>query len=401
MLVVAQVVGDDDNDGVAEPGEEVALGISLQNQGDGGASGITGTLGGAPSWLTIVQPVRSWPDLDAGETAANPDPFLLHLASDAPPLADLLLTLQLATDQGEFPLEIPFPVGTRVPFVSLDWESGAGDWSRQTADGWAGEWQLGTVDAVSPSHSWQFGDSLQATYPAHGDGRLVSPAWTLPEGARLSFMHRMNAEVSGTYPDSAYDGGVLELSTDGGQTWLGIQPLGGHDKHFRWLTGSGAPASHPFPGGTPCYSGSFGWREAVFDLSAWAGQEVRLAWRFGSDNGTQNAGWFVDDVVLSGLEGSVSLAPRPPVPSAIRLVRVYPNPFNPSTTIHFRLAQAGLVEAGLHDLRGNRVQEPLTGFFPAGDSEVHLDARGLASGMYLLQVECDGGLAVQKVLFLK
>jgi hypothetical protein len=401
VIQETRVVADSDNDGIAEPGESVELLVNLGNIGDGPATGITGTLGGAPDWITIQGAASAWPDLPASGSADGTQAFLLQISPEAPALADLLLTLQVDTDQGPFSLEPALGVGTRVPYQSVDCEGDLSDWIQQAGEGWESVWHISSQDASSASHAWKFGDPGDGSYPAHGDGRLVGPAWTLPEGALLSFMHRIEGEISGTYPDSAYDGAVLELSTDEGQNWLPIMPLGGYNKHFRWLTGSGDPAGHPFPGGTPCYSGSLDWQEARFDLSPWAGQSVRIGWRFGSDDGTQLEGWFVDDIVLSGLEGEVVVDGTRALPAGFRLLGVYPNPFNPGTTIRFFQAHAGEVRIGIHDLRGNRVQAPLGAFLPAGESEMRLDAQGLPSGMYLLRVQSGSGSAVQKVLLLK
>ena len=75
-------------------------------------------------------------------------------------------------------------------------------------------------------------------------------------------------------------------------------------------------------------------------------------------------------------------------------LRVYPNPFNPSATISFRLAQKGVVELGLYDVRGRQVATLVQGTLPAGEHRVPL-ARGagqhsLASGVYFVRLRADG-----------
>ena len=55
------------------------------------------------------------------------------------------------------------------------------------------------------------------------DQRLVSPAVALPTGQNpvvLKFWHVPNLEPSGT--TACYDGGILEVSTDGGTTWTQV-----------------------------------------------------------------------------------------------------------------------------------------------------------------------------------
>jgi len=74
----------------------------------------------------------------------------------------------------------------------------------------------------------------------------------------------------------------------------------GYNKHFRTESGSGNPATHPFEGGTPCYSGAFGWEEVTIDMTAWTDQTVQLRFRFGSDQGGGLEGWYIDDLTLTG-----------------------------------------------------------------------------------------------------
>jgi len=120
------------------------------------------------------------------------------------------------------------------------------------------------------------------------------PLINLPAGTQLRFMHRINAETSSYYPDSAYDGGIVEIFD--GSEWTQL-PCAQYNKHFRAEAGSGSPATHPFPGGIPCFSGDISWSQATIDLSAYSG-DVQVRFRFGSDNGTGDEGWYVDDIEI-------------------------------------------------------------------------------------------------------
>ena len=44
-------------------------------------------------------------------------------------------------------------------------------------------------------------------------------------------------------------------------------------------------------------------------------------------------------------------------PLATALTSIYPNPFNPQTTIEFALAEAGIVELAVFDLRGRLIRK--------------------------------------------
>lgn len=79
-----------------------------------------------------------------------------------------------------------------------------------------------------------------------------------------------------------------------------------------------------------------------------------------------------------------------------RIVGVAPNPFNPSTEIHFELTSAGPVEVTIYDGRGRFVRRLVRAPFAAGMHRVvwnGLDATGraVASGVYRAQLSTSQG----------
>lgn len=83
--------------------------------------------------------------------------------------------------------------------------------------------------------------------------------------------------------------------------------------------------------------------------------------------------------------------PTPEVASAAGLTAIYPNPFNPSTTIAFAVAKAGPVRVEIHDLRGLRVRTLYAGDMDEGNHQLTWngrddDDRGVASGTYRVTV---------------
>jgi hypothetical protein len=78
-----------------------------------------------------------------------------------------------------------------------------------------------------------------------------------------------------------------------------------------------------------------------------------------------------------------------------------PNPFNPTTTIHFRLAEAGPVRCTVYDVRGARVATLLDERRPAGEQRIDWNASGVASGAYFLVVQAAGVTEKQKLILLK
>jgi hypothetical protein len=130
--------------------------------------------------------------------------------------------------------------------------------------------------------------------------------------AKLEFYHWMAVEQgAGT---TAWDGGIVLISSGDGN-WTQVYPLGGYP-----YTIIDNPAS-PFEPDTPCYSGSFGWSQAVFDLAAYSGV-VQLMFRFGSDGAVAYEGWYVDDFLVGNtLAGpDVSVEPSSEVALSFPLV---------------------------------------------------------------------------------
>lgn len=93
-------------------------------------------------------------------------------------------------------------------------------------------------------------------------------------------------------------------------------------------------------------------------------------------------------------------------PQAFQLLRNFPNPFNPSTTIAYTIAEPAAVRVRIVDARGALIKELLAATQPAGRHEVvwnGTDAKGLpvASGVYLCAVDCDEKTLSQQLILVK
>ncbi len=83
------------------------------------------------------------------------------------------------------------------------------------------------------------------------------------------------------------------------------------------------------------------------------------------------------------------------------LISVYPNPFNPETTIRFNLKHAGQVSFQLYSTEGKLVLEKKTGFLPAGGQAFRVGAAGMSSGIYFFRLVAGNSIATGKVVVLK
>ncbi len=79
----------------------------------------------------------------------------------------------------------------------------------------------------------------------------------------------------------------------------------------------------------------------------------------------------------------------------------YPNPFNPTTSIRFRIPETGAVELGVYNLRGELVRQLHSGLLSAGAHTMPFDASGLSSGTYLYSLETGEERITKRMLLVK
>ena len=177
--------------------------------------------------------------------------------------------------------------------VSNNVESGTNGW---THGGSNDVWHISQQRAWGGASSWYFGNEADGYYPPDARASLVSPLFIVPAGAVFSFRQWLETEALRD-ATNAWDGGIIEISTNNGATFAQLTPAGGYPYHI-W----GHPASG-FPDQTPCFAGTGGWQAVACDLSAFAGQAVRVRFRFGSDSFEEMEGWYVDDIRVSPYGG--------------------------------------------------------------------------------------------------
>ncbi|KAA3617008.1 MAG: T9SS C-terminal target domain-containing protein [Calditrichaeota bacterium] len=73
-----------------------------------------------------------------------------------------------------------------------------------------------------------------------------------------------------------------------------------------------------------------------------------------------------------------------------QLFQNYPNPFNPITTISFELKKANHIILDVYDMNGRKIVALINREQKAGQYSVTFDATGLASGVYLFNLNVAG-----------
>jgi flagellar hook assembly protein FlgD len=79
----------------------------------------------------------------------------------------------------------------------------------------------------------------------------------------------------------------------------------------------------------------------------------------------------------------------------------FPNPFNATTAISFKLQTPGHVSLRVYDTAGKLVATLEDGWLEAGTHEALFDASKLPSGIYFYRIQAAGFQATSKMLLLK
>lgn len=139
------------------------------------------------------------------------------------------------------------------------------------------------------------------------DNQLVSPSIFLEEGgepAQITFRNNFNLQ-------DGFDGGVLEISTDGGNTFQDILTVGGFESGGYNGTISSC-CGNPLAG-RPAWTGnSNGFITTTVNVGVTWGPNMVLRWRMGSDGNVSGEGWRIDTVVITQCHKPIpSVTPTP------------------------------------------------------------------------------------------
>lgn len=382
--------------GCLEAGETIQITASLKNTGGAAATGVVATLSSTDPYVRVNEGERGVASIAPGATEPLEDYFSVTLLPDCPGFHEIDFVLNVSADWG-------YTATTGLSIMSSggdfadNVEAGAGEWTHTNVTGaFVDQWHIETYRSHSTGHSWKFGGAGSADYIDSADGGLTMRPVCLGANAELSFWDWLEAEEESS--TSAWDCGLVEITTDGGATWSVIEPMGGYSHAKNYNT------ANPLPEGTPCWSGSHNWRLETFDLSAYGGETVQIRFRFASDGYVTFEGWYVDDIELTF--AAVALVAADPAPLEFGLGQNVPNPFNPVTTISYDLPSAADVKIEIYNAAGKLVRTLVNGRQEAGRKSAVWDGRNdvgqsVASGVYMYRLEADGRVCDKRMVLLK
>lgn len=216
-----------------------------------------------------------------GESIQNPDMMLRSGFEDGEvvPGQQPVSTFTTAAAPGD----CPFGTTATILF-SEDMESGAAGW---TSSGTGNSWALNMAFPHGGANAYR---GVAPTVAS--DQLLATPSIVLPTGGQGLFLKFWNRQSMEPRSGGCWDGGFLEVSTNGGTSYTQIT-TGLLTDPYDGPLGSGNPATP-----APAWCGDpQPYLDSVVDLTPYAGQTVRLRFRLTSD-GSQNRpdGWAIDDV---------------------------------------------------------------------------------------------------------
>lgn len=378
------------------PGDTAQVSFSIHNNGSGSAfTPLMILFQNSPEATTSVYDVPI-PPIISGETMNVPFAFEVQISEAAEIGAMLSVGYMLSAENGNV-LEGLFNI--HIGVLSYSFEPDMQNWtSAQLNNNFVDQWHRSSSRNNTPggTYSMKFGGTGSSQYAASAYGALISPEVMIAPNSRLRFHHWMDAENHDTSPSYAWDGGLVQMSLNGG-AWTQITPVGGYP--YRIYNN---PAS-PFVTNTQVYSGQFDWTEAVFELGESSGT-ARFRFVFGSDGYVGGEGWYIDDIMFE--TEPVSNPDALQVPTVLKLSPNYPNPFNPTTSISFSMPVADHARLEIFNLKGQKVKVLVDDILPAGISTLTWNGkddngRAVASGVYFYRLSTLNQSLSRKMMLMK
>src|SRR6056297_458382 len=111
--------------------------------------------------------------------------------------------------------------------------------------------------------------------------------------------------------------------------------------------------------------------------------------------------YATEDIFLSFDDSDTIVEPGPTIPERTELLANYPNPFNPSTTIQYRLSSDSNVKIDVFNSVGRKVATILDQQQQAGEYDVTFNADNFSSGIYYYRLQTSDFVRTRSMVLIK
>jgi len=404
-------------DGFLDAGESGELRLTLRNYGEP-ATQVTGTLHSDDPYLTITQTQASFGNLPTGGWTVNErEPFELSVATGTPMAHVAELDLELQYEGGQSACTLRLLLGRFQYMVwdpSPDQSSGPVIASTLAGLGYTGLFVEDLPDA----------EGLRSTMTLWVSVGVYSSNHVIPE----------NSDEALAIESFMADGGHCYM--EGADLWYYDPGIGGHDfGPLFGVTGVSDGSGDCFQvqgqagtfaqGMSFAYAGENSYMDHIMPtgggeqllrnlspsyclgvlLDAGSRRSVAAAFEFAGlvdGTGLSTKAQLAGAIMGFFLGGATGAEEAP----AAGTLSVWPNPFNPSTTLSFVLEEDTPARLAVYDLQGRRQRLLLDGPLEAGEHRIPwngLDGEGrrLSSGVYFVRLETGTRSQVHKLILLK
>ncbi len=259
---------------------------------------------------------------------------------------------------------------------------------------WAKVKVNGPGGCVTPAADWRVRDSGKAFCMTNTLADFTSKAFG---NTRKSLSIPWTATTGTLTDDWVFTDSLRILTGDSLIFWCQLGTWSGGtgtyypDSLQVWVTTAQTPASQVARIGTvrSLASGQNFWQNIKYDLSAYNGQKIYVAFRYYMNVSVNGIMVNVDSVMVRnqngppvGISGNNGL-----LPDRFDLKQNYPNPFNPSTSIAYDLPKNEFVNITVYNSVGQEVKVLVNEQKAAGSYEIKFDASELPSGIYLYRIK--------------
>ena len=283
-----------DDDHVLDNGETAKITLPISNRGHAALTNVSVTVTSATPGVTVTSMPVTIASFAVNATQDLSVEIKLDETATGPVAGDF--TIRITSTNGcADTIDIPFT-------ARLNTDDVAASSATDTFDA-VSIWN----PTVSPDPTWTQVRQTALDGIWHGadigeisDTSLESPALTVGTTAPfvVTFTHKYEFEYDGT----AWDGGVIEFSTDDGTSWTDVTALGVTPGYgFALDATSGNPL-----GGRQAYGSTNPQHPANDNVTLdfgtqLAGMTVKLRFRIGADITIGAPGWEIDDVAFTGI----------------------------------------------------------------------------------------------------